>query len=86
MARGRSAEKIKQEINALNEELKQTEDREALRIGRIAVKAGIDRLDMKDAELSKIFAGIAQSFRNEDNKMHLAVAAAEAENQAPSTL
>ena len=43
--------KIKAEIARLHEQLKQAETREAERIGRIALKAGLGEIETEEGEL-----------------------------------
>lgn len=55
--------KIRAEITRLQEELKQAETREAERIGRLALKAGLGEIDFDEAELQAAFDGLARRFR-----------------------
>ena len=54
--------KIREEIARLQEQLKQAETREAERIGRIALKAGLGEIDIEEAELQSAFEEIANRF------------------------
>lgn len=55
--------KIRQEIARLQEQLKQAETREAERIGRIALKAGIGEIDIEEEDLQAAFEELAGHFR-----------------------
>jgi hypothetical protein len=68
MARGKSPERIRQEIETLQEELRKAEEREAKRIGLLAIQEGLDKLDLSDAELRKAFKDLTSSFRKKGNK------------------
>ena len=60
--------KIKEEIARLQEQLRQAETREAERIGRIALKAGLGDIEIEEAELQAAFEDIRGRFR--DIKRH----------------
>ncbi|NTI45961.1 conjugal transfer protein TraC, partial [Rhizobium rhizogenes] len=55
--------KIREEIARLQDQLKQAETREAERIGRIALKAGLGEIDIEEAELQSAFEEVAKRFR-----------------------
>lgn len=55
--------KIREEIARLQDQLKQAETREAERIGRIALKAGLGEIETEEAELQAAFEAIAGRFR-----------------------
>ncbi len=55
--------KIRDEIAKLQEQLKAAETREAERIGRIALKAGLGEIEVDEAELQAAFEGLAKRFR-----------------------
>ena len=55
--------KIREEISRLQEQLKQAETREAERIGRIALKAGIGEMEIDETELLTAFEDVAARFR-----------------------
>lgn len=55
--------KIRQEIARLQEQLKQAETREAERIGRLALKAGIGEIEIEEGALLAAFEEIAARFR-----------------------
>lgn len=55
--------KIREEIARLQDQLRAAETREAERIGRIALKAGIGDIEIEEAELQAAFEGIAGQFR-----------------------
>ncbi|WP_284215276.1 TraC family protein, partial [Ciceribacter naphthalenivorans] len=47
--------KIREELARLQEQLKQAETRDAERIGRIALKAGLGEIEIDDADLQAAF-------------------------------
>jgi hypothetical protein len=55
--------KIREEIARLQEQLRQAETREAERIGRIALKAGLGEIEIEEADLQTAFEEIAGRFR-----------------------
>ncbi|MBM7045636.1 conjugal transfer protein TraC [Rhizobium lusitanum] len=55
--------KIREEIARLQDQLRQAETREAERIGRIALKAGLGEIEIEEAELQAAFENIAGRFR-----------------------
>jgi hypothetical protein len=55
--------KIREEIGRLQEQLKQAETREAERIGRLALKAGLGDIEVEDGELVAAFEEVAVKFR-----------------------
>jgi hypothetical protein len=55
--------KIREEIGRLQEQLKQAEMREAERIGRLALKAGLGEIEIEDGELAAAFEEVAARFR-----------------------
>jgi hypothetical protein len=55
--------RIREEIARLQDQLKQAETREAERIGRIALKAGLGEIEIEEAELQAAFEEIAEMFR-----------------------
>ncbi|MBM7321974.1 conjugal transfer protein TraC [Agrobacterium tumefaciens] len=55
--------KIREEIARLQDQLRQAETREAERIGRIALKAGLGEIEIDDAELQAAFEDVAKRFR-----------------------
>lgn len=59
----RPSSKIRDEIARLQEQLKAAETREAERIGRIALRAGLGEIEIEDVELQAAFEGLAQRFR-----------------------
>lgn len=64
----KSSSKIREEIERLQEQLKAAETKEAERIGRIAVKAGLGDLEMEEGELADAFAELAKRFRGGTTK------------------
>ena len=55
--------KIRDEIARLQEQLKAAETREAERIGRIALKAGLGEIEIEEATLQAVFEDLAKRFR-----------------------
>jgi hypothetical protein len=55
--------KIREEIARLQDQLKQAETREAERIGRIALKAGIGDIEIDEAALQAAFEEVTGQFR-----------------------
>ena len=55
--------KIKEDIARLQEQLKVAETREAERIGRLALKAGLGEFEIDDAKLVEAFEDLAKRFR-----------------------
>ncbi|NKJ82701.1 conjugal transfer protein TraC [Rhizobium leguminosarum] len=55
--------KIRDEIARLQEQLKAAETREAERIGRIALKAGLGEIEVDETELQAAFEDLAKRFR-----------------------
>ncbi|MUZ75383.1 TraC family protein [Agrobacterium vitis] len=55
--------KIREEIARLQDQLRAAETREAERIGRIALKAGIGEIEIDEAELQAAMEEIAKRFR-----------------------
>lgn len=55
--------KIREEIARLQDQLKAAETREAERIGRIALKAGLGEIEIEEANLQAAFEDIANRFR-----------------------
>ncbi|MDK4741783.1 TraC family protein [Rhizobium sp. BR 318] len=55
--------KIRDEIAKLQEQLKAAETREAERIGRIALKAGLGEIEVDEPELQAAFEDLAKRFR-----------------------
>lgn len=60
----RRAEKIAQ-LAALEAEIASLEEAAAKRLGKLAVRAGLADLDLKEAELLREFAAIAARFRGQ---------------------
>ena len=55
--------KIREEIAKLQEQLKHAETREAERIGRIALRAGLGEIEIEEIELQVAFEELAKRFR-----------------------
>lgn len=60
--------RIREEIARLQEQLKAAETREAERIGRIALKAGLGDIEIDEDVLLTAFAEVAARFRNGGSK------------------
>lgn len=72
--------KIREEILKLQEQLKAAETREAERIGRIALKAGLGEIEVEEGELLAAFEDITARFRGPDSR-----STGRREGQIPST-
>ena len=57
------SKKIRDEIAKLQEQLKLAETREAERIGRVALKAGLGEIEIDEAELQAAFEQLTKRFR-----------------------
>lgn len=55
--------KIREEIAKLQEQLKHAETREAERIGRIALRAGLGEIEIEESELQAVFGELVKRFR-----------------------
>jgi hypothetical protein len=55
--------KIREEIAKLQDQLRQAETREAERIGRIALKAGLGEIEIDEADLQAALEDLAKRFR-----------------------
>jgi len=55
--------KIREEISRLQEQLKAAETREAERIGRLALKAGLGDIEIEDNDLITALEEVATRFR-----------------------
>lgn len=55
--------KIREEIARLQDQLRQAETREAERIGRIALRAGLGEIEVEEAALLAAFEELAGRFR-----------------------
>ena len=55
--------KLRGEIAKLQDQLKQAETREAERIGRLALKAGLGDIEIADTDLVKSFEELSARFR-----------------------
>ena len=62
------ASKIRADIARLQEQLKIAETREAERIGRLALKAGLGEIEIDDAKLIAALEEIARRFRGGGNQ------------------
>jgi hypothetical protein len=62
--------KIREELARLQEELRQAETRDAERIGRIALKAGLGDLEIEPGDLLTAFEEVAARFRTETKSTH----------------
>lgn len=56
---------IREEIARLQDQLRQAETREAERIGRIALKAGLGEIEIEETELLLAFEEVAKRFRDD---------------------
>ncbi len=60
--------KIREEIARLQEQLKAAETREAERIGRVALRAGLGEIEIEEADLQAAFEELASRFRGKGTK------------------
>ena len=60
--------KIREEIARLQEQLKAAETREAERIGRIALRAGLGEIEIEEADLQAAFEELTAKFRGKGGK------------------
>ncbi|KPF42632.1 conjugal transfer protein TraC [Rhizobium sp. AAP43] len=60
--------KIREEIARLQEQLKQAETRDAERIGRLALRAGLGEIDLEETQLLASFEELAARFRGTAGK------------------
>lgn len=60
----KTSSRIREEIAKLQDVLKAAETREAERIGRIALKAGLGEIEVEDSALQSAFEDLAQRFRS----------------------
>ena len=56
---------IREEIARLQDQLRQAETREAERIGRIALKAGLGEIEIEETALLSAFEEVAKRFRDD---------------------
>lgn len=59
----KSASKIREDIARMQEQLREAERRDAERIGRIALKAGLADIEIEETELQAAFEDLAKRFR-----------------------
>lgn len=59
----KSSLQLRKDIAKLQEQLRQAETREAERIGRIALKAGLGEIEIDEGELQTAFEAVAKRFR-----------------------
>lgn len=60
--------KIREEIARLQDQLKAAETREAERIGRVALRAGLGEIEIEEADLLAAFEDLAGRFRGKAGK------------------
>ncbi|MCB1419683.1 MAG: TraC family protein [Notoacmeibacter sp.] len=75
--------RIREEIARLQEQLKAAETREAERIGRIALKAGLGEIEIDEAKLMESFEELAKRFRGSGANKRKATPAAEQAGAPP---
>jgi hypothetical protein len=59
----KSASKIREDIARMQEQLREAERRDAERIGRIALKAGLADIEIEETNLQAAFEELAKRFR-----------------------
>jgi hypothetical protein len=67
--------KLRDEIAKLQDQLKQAETKEAERIGRLALKAGLGDIEVDDSDLVKSLEELSARFRRATNTKAAAPAA-----------
>ncbi|MDK1376394.1 MULTISPECIES: conjugal transfer protein TraC [unclassified Sinorhizobium] len=77
--------KIRAEIAQLQEQLKLAETREAERIGRIALKAGLGEIELEETALQAAFEDLAKRFRGGGTRSIGGRRAGAGESNPPST-
>jgi hypothetical protein len=60
----KSSGQLRKDIAKLQEQLRQAETREAERIGRLALKAGLGEIEIDEGELQAAFETVAKRFRD----------------------
>lgn len=61
--RPKTPAEIKAEMERLKQELKEAETREADRLGKLAIKAGLHEIDVSEADLVKALKEVAGRFQ-----------------------
>lgn len=61
----KTSSRIREEIAKLQDVLKAAETREAERIGRLALKAGLGEIEIEDSALQAAFEDLARRFRSD---------------------
>lgn len=74
--------KIREEIAKLQEQLRTAETKEAERIGRVALKAGLGEIEIDDTELLAAFEEVVTRFRKGSGRPGRATSAAVAPGAA----
>jgi hypothetical protein len=82
----KTSSKIREDIAKLQEQLRLADTREAERIGRIALKAGLGDIQIEEAELLAAFEAVAKGFQGGKGKSpgERKNAAAEANGAGPA--
>lgn len=78
----KTSTRIREEIAKLQEVLKAAETREAERIGRIALKAGLGEIEIEDGVLQGLFEDMVKRFRASPDLQ--AAGAIRSERQSPN--
>ena len=78
--------KIREEIARLQEQLKAAETREAERIGRIALKAGLGEIEIEEGDLLAALEEIVGRFRKGNGKGGRPITAAVAPGAAQGSI
>lgn len=60
----KSSVQLRRDIAKLQDQLRQAETREAERIGRIALKAGLGEIEIDESELQGAFETVTKRFRD----------------------
>lgn len=76
----KSSLQLRKDIAKLQEQLRQAETREAERIGRIALKAGLGEIEIDEGELQTAFEAVAKRFRESQRSPKPGASGAEAKD------
>jgi hypothetical protein len=77
--------KLREEIAKLQDQLRVAETKEAERIGRVALKAGLGEIEIDDAELVAAFEELTARFRKGTGRINRQAPAAVAPGAAART-
>lgn len=81
----KSSGQLRKDIAKLQEQLRQAETREAERIGRLALKAGLGEIEIDEGELQAAFETVAKRFRDSQQRPKSGATASEAKGAIATT-